>query len=62
MIETYLPAALSADELAAKVRELAEEVGYGGPADTGKFMKAWMSRYKALADGREVQAALKSLS
>lgn len=61
VVEDYLPRTLSPDELLARVREVAAEVGYSGPGDTGKFMKAWMSRYKGLADGRAVQDALKSI-
>ncbi len=61
IIETYLPQMMSGDELAEKVKEVAAEVGFSGPQDTGKFMKAWMAKYKGLAEGRDVQAALKSL-
>ncbi|MCA8943923.1 MAG: GatB/YqeY domain-containing protein [Planctomycetes bacterium] len=61
IIEEYLPTMLTGDELAAKVREVATEVGYAGPADTGKFMKAWMAKYQGQAEGRDVQAALKAL-
>ena len=52
---------MSAGQLAEKVAELAAEIGYGGPVDTGRFMKEWMSRHKGQAEGRDVQAALKAL-
>jgi uncharacterized protein YqeY len=61
VIESYLPAMMSPDELTAKVRELAQEIGYSGGKDTGRFMKEWMARYKGRAEGRDVQAALKAL-
>mgnify|MGYP002623719200 CR=1 FL=1 len=61
VIESYLPKQMSDDEVAARVRELAAEVGYQGPKDTGRFMKEWMARYKGLADGKAVQQALKAL-
>jgi len=61
VIQAYLPKQMSAEEVAAKVAEVAAEVGYESPKDTGKFMKAWMAQYKGLADGKAVQAALKSL-
>jgi uncharacterized protein YqeY len=61
VIESYLPKQMSADEVAAKVREVAAEIGYQGPKDTGRFMKEWMSRYKGVADGKLVQQALKGL-
>ena len=61
MILGYLPQQLGADELAAKVREVAAEIGFEGGKDRGRFMKEWMSRYKGLADGKAVQAALGEL-
>ncbi len=61
LIQTYLPAVMSPEELAAKVQDVAQEIGYQGPADTGRFMKEWMARHKGLAEGRDVQAALKAL-
>ncbi len=61
MIQGYLPQQMSADEVAQKVRDLAAEIGYAGPQDTGRFMKEWMGRYKGQADGKAVQAAIRSL-
>ena len=61
VIEAYLPQMLSGDELMAKVREVAEAIGFAGPQDKGRFMKEWMSRHKGLAEGRDVQAALGQL-
>ena len=61
-IEHYLPQQMSPDELAQKVAAVASELGYQGSKDTGKFMQAWMSRYKGQADGKAVQAALKGLA
>jgi len=60
-VEHYLPQQMSPEELSQKVAEVASEVGYEGPKDTGKFMQAWMSRYKGQADGKAVQAALRQL-
>lgn len=62
IVQGYLPATLSGEALLVKVRELAEEVGYEGPKDTGKFMKAWMAKHKGLAEGGDVNAALRSLT
>ncbi len=61
VIEEFLPQAMSAEQLAATVRELAAEIGYSGPKDTGRFMKEWMARHQGLAEGRDVQAALRDL-
>lgn len=62
VIAGYLPKQMNADEVAAKVRELAAEIGYTGGKDTGRFMKEWMARYKGVADGKLVQEALRSLT
>ena len=61
VIEAYLPAMLKGDALLAKVREVAAEIGYQGPQDKGRFMKAWMGQHRDLAEGRDVQAALGQL-
>jgi uncharacterized protein len=61
VITAYLPKQMSAEEVAAKVREVAAAIGYQGGKDTGRFMKEWMARYKGLADGKLVQDALKTL-
>ena len=61
-VKAYLPKQMSADEVEAKVKEVAAAIGYEGGKDTGRFMKEWMSKYKGLADGKLVQQALRSLS
>jgi hypothetical protein len=61
VVESYLPARLTGDALQAKVAEVAAAIGYAGPKDTGRFMKEWMVRHKDLADGRDVQEALRRL-
>ena len=61
LIVGYLPKQMTSDEVDEKVREIAAEIGYAGPKDKGRFMKEWMGRYKGLADGKAVQAALGKL-
>jgi len=61
VVNGYLPKQLSAADVAGKVRALAQEIGYAGAKDTGRFMKEWMARYKGQADGKLVQDALKTL-
>ena len=61
IVQSYLPQQLQGDALLAKVREVAADIGYQGPQDTGRFMKEWMARHKGLADGKLVQQALKGL-
>jgi uncharacterized protein YqeY len=62
VVQSYLPRQLSPDEVLARVRALAQEIGDAGSKDTGRFMKEWMARHKGVADGKQVQEALKSLS
>jgi len=61
-VKAYLPQQMSEEEVTAKVKEIAEAIDYQGGKDTGRFMKEWMSKYKGLADGKMVQAALRSLA
>ena len=61
VVQRYLPKQMSAEEVAAKVKELAAEIGYTGGKDTGRFMKEWMARHQGVADGKQVQAGLRAL-
>ena len=61
IIAAYLPKQMSAEEVTAKVKEVAAAIGYQGGKDMGRFMKEWMAKYKGLADGKLVQDALKTL-
>ncbi len=60
--QAYLPAMLSGEELERTVRDLAKEVGYAGPKDVGRLMKAFMARHAGRAEGRDVQAVIKGLA
>ena len=61
-VKAYLPQQMSADEVEAKVKELATAIDFQGGKDMGRFMKEWMAKYKGLAEGKLVQQALKALS
>lgn len=56
LLESYLPAALSADELAALVREAIAETGATGKAQMGAVMKAVMAKAAGRTDGKAVNA------
>jgi len=60
-VKAYLPQQMTAEEIEAKVKEIAAAIDYQGGKDTGRFMKEWMSKYKGLADGKLVQQALRGL-
>ncbi len=59
VLEGYLPARLSADEIAAQVAALVTELGASGPADMGKVMGAAKARFAGQADMALVSAAVK---
>jgi uncharacterized protein YqeY len=56
IIETYLPAELSDDELRAIVAEAVAETGATSPPDMGAVMRTAMARVDGRADGRRVSA------
>jgi uncharacterized protein len=59
VIERYLPAELSQDELDELVGVAIEETGATGPQDMGKAMSAVMPKVDGRADGARVSAAVK---
>jgi uncharacterized protein len=56
VIETYLPAELSDDELRTIVADAVAESGASSPKDMGQVMKAAMARVQGRADGKRVSA------
>jgi uncharacterized protein len=60
VLQTYVPAELSSDELDAIVEETIVETGASAPGDMGKVMGAVMAKVKGRADGREVQAKVRA--
>jgi len=61
IVQSYLPAAMPADELEALVRQAIAEVAASAPADVGKVMKALMPRIQGRADGKEVNQVVRRL-
>ena len=60
VLQAYLPARLSADEIAAEVKAIVAELGAIGPADMGKVMGAVKTRLAGKADMGAVSAAVKA--
>ena len=60
VLSAYIPAGLSDEELDAIVEEIVAAVGATGPGDMGKVMGAVMAKVKGRADGREVQAKVRT--
>jgi hypothetical protein len=59
VLNGYLPARLSDDEIVAEVRAIVAEIGARGPADMGKAMAAAKTRLGARAEMARVSAAVK---
>lgn len=59
LIDGYLPAQLSDDELDALVVAAVADVGAGGPGDTGQVMKAVMAKAGGRADGKRASARVR---
>ncbi len=61
VIETYLPKALTADELEAELKAVIAEVGATSLADMGKVMGAATKKLAGRADGRAISAKVREL-
>ena len=60
LLQTYLPAGLSAEEVAAAVAAAIAETGAGGPGDMGKVMGVLKPRLAGRADMTEVSKLVKA--
>ena len=60
ILQPYLPARLSADEVTAEVKAIVAELGAKGPGDMGKVMGAVKARLAGRADMGQVSAAVKA--
>jgi uncharacterized protein YqeY len=59
VLEAYLPQRLSADEIAAAIGSIVQELGASGPGDMGKVMGAAKARLAGKADMGLVSGAVK---
>ncbi|MGK7880350.1 MAG: GatB/YqeY domain-containing protein [Crocosphaera sp.] len=60
IIETYLPAQLSTEEIEAVIDKIIASVGASSPKDMGKVMGPAMKELKGKADGKQVQGIVKA--
>lgn len=60
VLQAYLPARLSADEIAAEIKAIVAETGAKGPGDMGKVMGAAKARLAGKAEMGQVSAAVKA--
>jgi uncharacterized protein len=61
IIETYLPAAMSADELKTIIQGIISKVGALSPADMGKVMGVASKELAGKAEGRAISEMVKTL-
>ncbi len=61
LLEAYLPAQMSEEEIKVEVRALIAELGASGPKDMSKVMPVAMQRLKGKADGRLVNRVVNEL-
>ena len=60
VLQAYLPARLSAEEVAVEVKAIVTELGASGPGDMGKVMGAVKAKLAGKADMGQVSAAVKA--
>ena len=60
LIQAYLPAQLSAEQLAAEVRQAIAEAKATGPKDMGQVMKIVTPKLKGKAEGKHISEEVKS--
>jgi uncharacterized protein len=60
VLQAYLPARLSADEIAAEVQAIVAQLGAKGPGDMGKVMGAVKAKLAGKAEMGQVSAAVKA--
>ena len=60
VLQIYLPARMSAEEVTAAVKAIVAELGASGPGDMGKVMGAVKSKLAGKADMGQVSAAVKA--
>jgi uncharacterized protein YqeY len=61
VLQAYLPAQLSREEILAEARNVMDETGARSPADKGKVMPVLMKRLGDRADGRSVNEVVTEL-
>lgn len=61
LLQAYLPAQMSREEIEAEARAVIAQVGASGPRDMGKVMGPLMSRLQGRADGKVISDVVRSL-
>jgi hypothetical protein len=61
VIEKYLPAIISDDDLSKTLKAIIDRLGAKSPADMGKVMSTAMKELAGKADGKEISLKVKEL-
>lgn len=61
VLEKYLPAKISDEELTVIIKAVIERTGASSPSDIGKVMSAAVKELAGKADGKEISAKVKQL-
>jgi uncharacterized protein YqeY len=61
ILEAYMPAQMSRDEIIAEARQVIKEVGAESIRDKGKVMPQLIAKLKGKADGREINEVVTEL-
>ena len=61
VIERFLPAQLSNEDLMSELKNIIADLGASSPADMGKVMGAATKKLAGKADGKAISAAVKEL-
>lgn len=61
VLEQYLPAKMTADELTSYLKKLIERTGASGPQDMGKVMGVATKELAGKADGKEISIIVRGL-
>jgi uncharacterized protein YqeY len=61
ILECYMPAQITREEIVEAARRVIDEVGAHGPGDKGKVMPKLIAQLKGQADGREINAVVTEL-
>ncbi len=61
VLSSYLPAAVSRDEIVEAARNVVQDLGASGAKDIGKVMPVLMQQFRGRADGRDINEIVREL-
>ena len=61
VLSSYLPQAVSRDEIVEAARKVVQDLGASGPKDIGKVMPVLMQQLRGKADGRDINEVVREI-